>query len=125
MEYEHADAVAIGGVDINKLLQAIEGIEGFQRPLIIATDADERGKETCRKLLHELKGRAIKAAAYEHIDGYKDINDELNADRDALERNIYRHILQFDKTACQRATKCRNFCTALKKAGTPKPIAPA
>lgn len=109
MEYEHADAVAVGGVGINKLLQAIEGIEGFQRPLIIATDADERGKETCRKLLHELKGRAIKAAAYEHIDGYKDINDELNANRDALERNIYRHILQFDKNSLPARYKCRNF----------------
>lgn len=60
MEYEHADAIAVGGVGINKLLQAIEGIEGFQRPLIIATDADERGKETCRKLLHELKAAQLK-----------------------------------------------------------------
>lgn len=115
MEYEHADAVAIGGVDINKLLQAIEGIEGFQRPLIIATDADERGKETCRKLLHELKGRAIKAAAYEHIDGYKDINDELNADRDALERNIYRHILQFDKNSLPARYKMQEFLHRIKE----------
>lgn len=115
MEYEHADAVAVGGVGINKLLQAIEGIEGFQRPLIIATDADERGKETCRKLLHELKGRAIKAAAYEHIDGYKDINDELNADRDALERNIYRHILQFDKNSLPARYKMQEFLHRIKE----------
>ena len=115
MEYEHADAVAVGGVGINKLLQAIEGIEGFQRPLIIATDADERGKETCRKLLHELKGRAIKAAAYEHIDGYKDINDELNANRDALERNIYRHILQFDKNSLPARYKMQEFLHRIKE----------
>ena len=115
MEYEHADAVAVGGVGINKLLQAIEGIEAFQRPLIIATDADERGKETCRKLLHELKGRAIKAAAYEHIDGYKDINDELNADRDALERNIYRHILQFDKNSLPARYKMQEFLHRIKE----------
>ena len=115
MEYEHAEAVAVGGVGINKLLQAIEGIEGFQRPLIIATDADERGKETCRKLLQELKGRAIKAAAYEHIDGYKDVNDELNANRDALERNIYRHILQFDRNSLPARYKMQEFLHRIKE----------
>lgn len=115
MEYEHAEAVAVGGVGINKLLQAIEGIEGFCRPLIIATDADERGKETCKKLLQELKGRAIKAAAYEHIDGYKDINDELNANRDALERNIYRHILQFDKNNLPVCYKMQEFLHRIKE----------
>lgn len=115
MEYEHADAVAVGGVGINKLLQAIEGIEGFQRPLIIATDADERGKETCRKLLHELKGRAIKAAAYKHPDGLKDINDELNADRDALERNIYSHILQLNKNTLPTCYKMQEFLRRIKE----------
>lgn len=115
MEYEHADAVAVGGVGINKLLQAIEGIEGFQRPLIIATDADERGKETCRKLLHELKGRAIKAAAYKHQDCYKDINDELNADRDALERNIYSHILQLNKNTLPACYKMQAFLQRIKE----------
>lgn len=115
MEYEHADAVAVGGVGINKLLQAIEGIEGFQRPLIIATDADERGKETCRKLLHELKGRAIKAAAYKHPDGLKDINDELNADRDALERSIYSHILKLNKNTLPACFKMQEFLKHLKE----------
>ena len=115
MEYEHAEAVAIGGVGINKLLQAIEGIEDFQRPLIIATDADERGKETCRKLLHELKGRAIKAAAYEHLDGYKDINDELNTDRDALERNIYSHILQLNKNTLPACYKMQDFLQRIQE----------
>lgn len=115
MEYEHADAVAVGGVDINKLLQAIEGVEGFQRPLIIATDADERGKKTCRKLLQELKGRAIKAAAYKHPDGLKDINDELNADRDALERNIYSHILKLNKNTLPACFKMQEFLKHLKE----------
>lgn len=115
MEYEHADAIAVGGVGINKLLQAIEGIEGFQRPLIIATDADERGKETCRKLLHELKGRAIKAAAYKHPDGLKDINDELNADRDALERNIYHHILQLNRNCLPTCCKMQDFLQRIQE----------
>ena len=115
MEYEHADAVAVGGVDTNKLLQAIEGVEGFQRPLIIATDADERGKKTCKKLLEELKGRAIKAAAYKHPDGLKDINDELNADRDALERNIYSHILQLNKNTLPACYKMQAFLQRIKE----------
>lgn len=115
MEYEHADAIAVGGVGINKLLQAIEGIEGFQRPLIITTDADERGKETCRKLLHELKGRAIKAAAYKHPDGLKDINDELNADRDALERNIYHHILQLNRNCLPTCCKMQDFLQRIQE----------
>lgn len=116
MEYEHADAVAIGGVcGVSKLLQAIDDIKGFCRPLIIATDADEPGKKSCKKLLEELKGRAIKAAAYKHPDGYKDINDELNADRDALERNIYRHILQFDKNSLPARYKMQEFLHRIKE----------
>lgn len=115
MEYEHADAVAVGGVGVNKLLQVLDNIKGFKRPLIIATDADERGKETCKKLLEELKGRAIKAAAFKHQDGLKDINDELNADRDALERNIYSHILQLNKNTLPTCYKMQEFLRRIKE----------
>ena len=115
MEYEHADAVAVGGVGVNKLLQVLDSIKGFKRPLIIATDADERGKETCKKLLEELKGRAIKAVAFKHQDGCKDINDELNADRDALERNIYSHILQLNKNTLPTCYKMQEFLRRIKE----------
>lgn len=115
MEFKHAEAVAIGGVGVNKLLQAIDGAEGFSRPLIIATDADERGKETCKKLLEELERRNIKAAAFQHLDGYKDINDELNGDRDALERNIYRHIMQFDKIRLPVCYRMQSFLQRVKE----------
>lgn len=115
MEYEHADAVAVGGVDINKLLQVLDNIKGFKRPLIIATDSDERGKETCKKMLQELKGRAIKAAAFKHRDGYKDINDELNADRDALERNVYHHILQLNRNCLPTCCKMQEFLQRIKE----------
>lgn len=115
MEYEHADAVAIGGVDTNKLLQVLDNIKGFKRPLIIATDADERGKETCKKLLEELERRAIKAAAFKHQDSYKDINDELNADRDALERNVYHHILQLNRNCLPTCYKMQAFLQRIKE----------
>ena len=116
MEYEHADAVAIGGVcGVSKLLQAIDNTKGFCRPVIIATDADEPGEKSCKKLLEELKGRAIKAAAYKHIDGYKDINDELNADRDALERNIYSHILKLNKNTLPTCFKMQEFLHRVKE----------
>lgn len=115
MEFKHAEAVAIGGVGMNKLLQVIDSTKGFSRPLIIATDADERGKETCKKLLEELERRNIKAAAFRHLDGYKDINDELNADRDALERNIYRHILKFDKIRLPVCYRMQDFLQRVKE----------
>lgn len=114
MEFEHAEAVAIGGVGMNKLLQMIDSAKSFSRPLIIATDADERGIETCKKLLEALERRNIKAAAFRHLHGYKDINDELNGDRDALERNIYHHIMQFDKTSLPACYKMQDFLHRIK-----------
>lgn len=115
MEYEHADAVAIGGVGVNKLLQVLDSIKGFKRPLIITTDADERGKETCKKLLEELEGRNIKAAAFKHQDSYKDINDELNTDRDALERNVYHHILQLNRNCLPTCYKMQDFLQRIQE----------
>lgn len=95
------DAVALNGTGDSKLLQVLQDLQSsgtpLKRPLIIALDADDAGCKAGIKLLAVLANYGVKAILYKHAERCKDINDELRADSEQLERNIQRHINLLDK----------------------------
>ncbi len=95
------DAVALNGTGDSKLLQVLQDLQSsgtpLKRPLIIALDADDAGCKAGVKLLAVLANYGVKAILYKHAERCKDINDELRADSEQLERNIQRHINLLDK----------------------------
>lgn len=95
------NAVALNGTGDKKLLQVLQDLQSggapLKRPLVIALDADEAGQKAGEKLFLALANYGVKAVMYKHAESCKDINDELRADSEQLERNIQHHINLLDK----------------------------
>ena len=83
-------AVALNSIaNKGRLLEALqankEGLKG--KVFIIALDTDSEGKKTAGELLEGLQGLGLQAVIFD-LEGYKDINEALTADREGLARQL-------------------------------------
>lgn len=95
------EAVALGGIGTNELMDALRGVSAAR--CVIMTDADERGEETARKLDEQLNKLGVLHSRYEYHDGAKDPADEYRLYGDADTADWYRQAIRdLDTTAAER-----------------------
>lgn len=78
------EAVALGTTTKSKALIELLRAEKPDQPLIIALDNDEAGQNATRGLTEGLKGLGIPYYVYNPCGEYKDVNEALQGNREAL-----------------------------------------
>lgn len=77
-------AVALGTTTKSRAFIELCKAKAPSRPLIIALDNDEAGEKTARELVEGLQGLNIPCYRYNPAGAYKDANEALKRNRDAL-----------------------------------------
>lgn len=82
------EAVAIGSVAYKKMLIELVKENKPQQPLLIALDSDEAGQKASAELAEEFKALEIPYATVNINCGYKDANEALVQNREALKKAV-------------------------------------